>query len=148
MDILNLLERIEDIIEEASKFPLSNKVMIDKEEILEVINEIRLKLPDEINRASWVAKERQRILNEAQLEADELIEKVKEQQKYLIEENEITKQAQKYANQLIDEAERKASDMKIGAYNYSDEILSKLQEKIREINGIIEQNREVLKNME
>ena len=148
MDILNLLERIEDIIEEASKFPLSNKVMIDKEEILEVINEIRLKLPDEINRASWVAKERQRILNEAQSEADELIEKVKDQQKYLIEENEITKQAQKYANQLIEEAERKANDMKVGAYNYSDEILSKLQEKIREINGIIEQNREVLKDID
>ncbi len=115
---------------------------------MEVINEIRLKLPDEINRASWVAKERQRILNEAQSEADELIEKVKEQQIYLVEENEISRQAQKYAKQLIEEAERKANDMKIGAYNYSDEILSKLQEKIREINGIIEQNREVLKNME
>ena len=148
MDILNLLERIEDIIEEASKFPLSNKVMIDKEEILEVINEVRLKLPDEINRASWVAKERQRILNEAQSEADELIEKVKEQQKYLIEDNEITRQAQKYATQIVQEAERTASEMKMGAYSYSDEILSKLQEKIREINGIIEQNREVLKNME
>lgn len=148
MDILNLLERIEDIIEEASKFPLSNKVMIDKDEILEVINEIRLKLPDEINRASWVAKERQRILNEAQSEADELIEKVKEQQKYLVEENEITRQAEKYADQLVQEAERKANDMKMGAYSYSDEILAKLQEKIREINGIIEQNREVLKNME
>lgn len=147
MDILNLLERIEDIIAEASKFPLSNKVMIDKEEILEVINEIRLKLPDEINRASWVAKERQRILNEAQSEADELIEKVKEQQKYLVEDNEITRQAQKYADQLIQEAERKANEMKMGAYSYSDEILAKLQEKIREINGIIEQNREVLKNM-
>lgn len=148
MDILNLLERIEDIIEEASKFPLSNKVMIDKEEILEVINEVRLKLPDEINRASWVAKERQRILNEAQVEADELIEKVQDQQRYLIEDNEITKQAQKYANQIIQDAERKANDMKMGAYKYSDEILSKLQEKIREINNIIENNREVLKNME
>ncbi len=148
MDILNLLERIEDIIEEASKFPLSNKVMIDKEEILEVINEIRLKMPDEINRASWVAKERQRILNEAQSEADEMIDRVKDQQRYLIEENEITKQAQKHAEQLIKEAERKATEMKIGAYDYSDEILSKLQEKIREINGIIEHNRDVLKNME
>jgi len=148
MDILNLLERIEDIIEEASKFPLSNKVMIDKEEILEVINEVRLKLPDEINRASWVAKERQRILNEAQVEADELIEKVQDQQRYLIEDNEITKQAQKYANQIIQDAERKANDMKMGAYNYSDDILAKLQEKIREINNIIENNREVLKNME
>ena len=147
MDILNLLERIEDIIEDASKFPLSSKVMIDKEEVLEVINEIRLKMPDEINRASWVAKERQRILNEAQNEAEELVSKVTEQQKTLIEESEITRQAKKYANQLIQEAEQKANEMKSGAYDYSDEILSKLQEKIREINNIIEDNREVLKKI-
>ena len=147
MDILNLLERIEDIIEDASKFLLSSKVMIDKEEVLEVINEIRLKMPDEINRASWVSKERQRILNEAQNEAEELISKVTEQQKTLIEESEITRQAKKYANQLIQEAEQKANEMKSGAYDYSDEILSKLQEKIREINNIIEDNREVLKKM-
>lgn len=147
MDILNLLERIEDIIEDASKFPLSSKVMIDKEEILEVINEIRLKLPDEINRASWVAKERQRILNEAQGEADELILKVQAQQKQLIEESEIMRLAQKQANQLLQDAEVKANQMKSGAYDYSDEILSKLQDRIREINNIIEDNREVLKNM-
>ena len=148
MDILNLLEKIEDIIEEASKLPLSNKVMIDKEEVLEVINEIRLKMPDEINRASWVAKERQRILNEAQSEADELIEKVKEQQKYLVEESEITREAQQYAKQLIEDAERKANDMKIGAYTYSDEILSSLEGKIKEVIGIIEQNRDSLKGIE
>jgi len=147
MDVLNLLEKIEDIVEDASKFPLSNKVMIDKEEILEVINEIRLKLPDEINRASWVAKERQRILNEAQNEADELVDKVKEQQKMLIEENEITRNAKQYANQILEEAEVKANEMKMGAYNYSDEILSKLQDKIQDINNIIESNREMLKKM-
>lgn len=148
MDILNLLEKIEDIIEEASKLPLSNKVMIDKEEVLEVINEIRLKMPDEINRASWVAKERQRILNEAQSEADELIEKVKEQQKYLVEESEIAREAQEYAKQLVEDAERKANDMKIGAYSYSDEILSGLEEKIKEVISIIEENRNSLKRIE
>lgn len=147
MDILNLLERIEDIVEDASKLPLSSKVMIDKDEILEAINEIRLKLPDEINRASWVAKERQRILTEAQTEADDYLEKIKEQQRMLINESEITKQAQHYAEQLIHEAEIKANDMKVGAYNYSDEILSQLQNKILEINNIIEQNRNILKNM-
>nr|WP_312576043.1 ATPase [Sedimentibacter sp.] len=147
MDVLNLLEKIEDIVEDASKFPLSNKVMIDKEEVLEVINEIRLKLPDEINRASWVAKERQRILTEAQNEAEELIEKVKEQQKMYVEEDEITKQAKQYANQILAEAEQKANDMKLGAYTYSDEILSKLQDKIKDINNIIEENRDMLKKM-
>jgi len=147
MDLLNLLEKIEDIVEDASKFPLSNKVMIDKEEVLEVINEIRIKLPDEINRASWVAKERQRILTEAQTEADDLIEKVREQQMMYIEENEITKQAKLYAKQIVEEAEEKANAMKEGAYSYSDGILSKLQDKIRDINHIIEENRDMLKKM-
>ena len=147
MDVLNLLERIEDIVEDASKLPLSNKVMIDKEEILEAINEIRLKLPDEINRASWVAKERQRILAEAQAEAEELIEKVQEQQLVLIEESEITRLAKQDANKLLQDAEIKANEMKMGAYNYSDEILSKLQDKIRDINNIIEENRDILKKM-
>ncbi len=147
MDVLNLLEKIEDIVEDASKLPLSNKIMIDKEEILEVINDIRLKLPDEINRASWVAKERQRILAEAQSEAEELIHKVKEQQQILVEENEITRIAKQNANQLLQDAEIKANEMKMGAYNYSDEILSKLQDKIRDINNIIEQNREILKRI-
>ena len=94
MDILNLLEKIEDIAEDASKLPLSSKVMIDKDELLEVINEIRLKLPDEINRASWVAKERQRILNEAQSEADDYLEKIKEQQKMLDTKNSEIKELQ------------------------------------------------------
>ncbi|MDF2676071.1 MAG: NtpF [Bacillota bacterium] len=147
MDILNLLEKIEDIAEDASKLPLSSKVMIDKEELLEVINEIRLKLPDEINRASWVAKERQRILSEAQSEADDYLQKIKEQQKMLIEESEIIKHANQYAEQILRDAELKANDMKVGAYNYSDHILSNLQNKIVEINDIIDQNRSVLKNM-
>lgn len=147
MDVLNLLEKIEDIIEDASKLPLSNKIMIDKEEILEVINDIRLRLPDEINRASWVAKERQRILTEAQKEAEELMEKVKEQQKMLIEDSEITRLAKQNANQLLQEAEAKANAMKEGAYNYCDEILSKLQDKIKEINNTIEENREILRSL-
>ena len=61
--------------------------------------------------------------------------------------SEITRQAKIYANEIIEEAERKANEMKVGAYNYSDEILSKLQDKIKEINNIIEDNREVLKKM-
>ena len=62
-----------------------------------------------------------------------------------MEESEITREAQEYAKQLVGDAERKANDMKVGAYVYSDEILSSLEEKIKEIIGIIEQNRDSLK---
>ena len=66
MDILMLIDEIEDIVEAGTSVPFSGKVMIDKEEVLEIIKEIRIKLPDEIKQAAWIKEERQRILAQAQ----------------------------------------------------------------------------------
>lgn len=65
MEIFTLLEALEDILERSKKVPLSNRSIVDKEEILEIIKEIRIKLPDELKQAKWVKEERQRILLEA-----------------------------------------------------------------------------------
>ena len=73
MEIFQLLDNLEDLIENSKKVPLSDKSMIDKEEILEVLKEIRLKLPDELKQAKWVKEERERILAEAQKEADDVV---------------------------------------------------------------------------
>jgi oligopeptide/dipeptide ABC transporter ATP-binding protein len=64
MEILAILETLEDIIEKSIALPFSGKSLIDKEEILEIVKEIRLKLPDDIKQAKWVKEERQRILLE------------------------------------------------------------------------------------
>ena len=66
MEIFTLLETLEDILEKSRTVPFSNKGIVDKEEILELIKEIRLKLPDELKQAKWVKEERARILDEAQ----------------------------------------------------------------------------------
>ena len=147
MDILDLLGKIEDVIEDANKLPLSSKVVIEKEEILDIINDIRLKLPEEISRAAWVANERQRILSEAKIESEELIEKVRNQQKNLIEEHEITRLAKQQAEEILREAETRSQEIKSGTVKYSDDILQKLQDNILHINNIIEDNRSALKNM-
>ena len=68
MEIFELLESLEDIIERGKNLPFTNKGVIDKDEILDLIKEIRLKLPDELKQAKWVKEERQRILVEAQKE--------------------------------------------------------------------------------
>ena len=66
MEIFTLLESLEDVIERSRSLPFSAKGIVDKEEILDLIKEIRLKLPDELKQAKWVKEERQRILVEAQ----------------------------------------------------------------------------------
>ena len=138
---------MEDIIDEASKFPLSNKIIIEKEDLLDIINDIRLKLPEEINRANWVAKERQRILTEAQTEADILIDRAKRQQDGLLNDTEIIKMAKERANEILDAAENRAYEMKVNAFSYSDDLLSKLQEKIAYLHNVVVENREELKKM-
>ena len=69
MEIFTLLETLEEMLEGSKSIPFSNKGIVDKEEMLEIIKEIRLKLPEELKQAKWVKEERQRILVEAQKEA-------------------------------------------------------------------------------
>ena len=73
MEIFTLLETLEEMLESSKAVPFTTKGIIDKEEMLDVIKEIRLKLPDELKQAKWVKEERQRILVEAQKEADDIV---------------------------------------------------------------------------
>ena len=65
MEILSILEALEDLIEKAMTVPFTGKCMVDRDEILDIIQDIRLKLPDDLKQAKWVLEERARILAEA-----------------------------------------------------------------------------------
>ena len=65
MKVLELLNEIEEIVDTSSGFPLTGKILVDADEILEIVKEIRIELPDEIQQAQWIKEERQRILEEA-----------------------------------------------------------------------------------
>ena len=73
MEIFTLLETLEDILERSKSVPFTEKTIVDKEEVLEIIKDIRLKLPDELKQAKWIKEERARILDEAQKEADGIV---------------------------------------------------------------------------
>ena len=73
MELFTLLETLEETLENSKAVPFSGKCIVEKEDILDIIKEIRLKLPDELKQAKWVKEERQRILVEAQKEADGIL---------------------------------------------------------------------------
>ena len=73
MELFTLLETLEDLLESSRNLPFSSKSVVDKEEMLDIIKEIRIKLPDELKQAKWIKEERQRILVEAQKEADGIV---------------------------------------------------------------------------
>ena len=85
MDIMEIVDMMEEAIEKASAVPLTGKVMIDKGELLDYIQEIRLVYPDELKEAKWVKEERQRILSEAENRAEAIQKNAEETQMQLIE---------------------------------------------------------------
>ena len=93
MEIFTLLENLEDILERGKSVPFTNKTIVEKEELLDIIKEIRLKLPDELKQAKWIKEERQRILVEAQKEADEVVKEAENRIISMIDEHEITRKA-------------------------------------------------------
>ncbi len=130
MDIMEIVDMMEETIEKASAVPLTGKVMIDKDELLDYIQEIRLVYPDELKEAKWVKEERQRILSEAESRAEAIQKNAEETQMQLIDEHEITKRAYEQANELVNAAQQKSIEIKTDTDQYVDDILNDAEHRL------------------
>lgn len=131
MEGMEMLDQLEDMIENAHSVPLLGKAMIDKDELLELIQELRLKIPDDLKQAKWIKGERQRILIEAQKEATSIIKTAEDKIISMINENEITKKANEAAEEIVKNANMRAKEIRNGTRQYVEDALSE-SEKILE----------------
>lgn len=145
MEIFTLLETLEDALENGKGLPFSSKCIVSKEDLLDIIKEIRLKLPEELKQAKWVKEERGRILVEAQKEADEIIKEAENRIISMIDEHEITKQAYEQKTQIIEIANEKAREISNGTKMYADSILEKAELVLEDALKTIQNNRKELK---
>ena len=145
MEIFTLLETLEDILENSKNLPFSNKGIVDKEEILEIIKEIRLKLPDELKQAKWVKEERQRILVEAQKEADDIVKEAENRIISMIDEHEITRKAYEQKAEIIETANEMSREISKGTKDYADNILEGIDVALQDALTVIQNNRKELK---
>lgn len=136
MRVLELLEEIEEIVDTAAGFPLTGKIMIDSEELLEIVREIRSELPDEIQQAQWIKNERERIIAEAKQQYEAVIEDAQKQADALVENNDITVKSKLRADELMTVTEDTAKQLKIGTYEYLDGILYNFQGKMEHLSSI------------
>lgn len=130
MDIMEIIEFMEETIDKAPTVPLSGKILIDKEEILDYIQEMRLSYPDELKEAKWVKEERERIISEAEARADSMIKTAETKMLQMVDENEITKQAQEYANSLVEEAKAQSTKLITDSDQYADDILGDVERRL------------------
>ena len=152
MDTLGLITELEDIIDKGVAVPFSGRCLLDKEELLEIIQEIRLKLPTDLEQAKWIKAERQNIINDAKKEAEEIIKNANDQLVAMIDENEITKKATQAASEIMDSANAEANSAKESSYQYADYLLENVEnvvvKTIRDLEqciSIVKENRHHLK---
>ena len=124
MEIFTLLETLEDILERSKSVPFTEKAIVDKEEVLEIIKDIRLKLPDELKQAKWIKEERGRILQEAQKEADDIVREAENRIISMIDEHEITRKAYEQKAEIIETANEMSREISKGTKDYADNITS------------------------
>jgi glutamyl-tRNA reductase len=133
MKILNLLEELEDLIDHAKKVPMTGMTVINKEDVFDLLKDIRMALPEEIQQAKLTLDERETIILGAKKEYDKIISEAEHEKEMMLEENEITQSAIKKANEMLDKTEKHIQDLKLGTYGYVDKILYDFQEKIEEL---------------
>lgn len=131
-DIIELLEYLQDLIEDAAKVPITGKVIVDKKEVMELIEQITNYLPDEFKKAKWVMNEKDRILSEAKKEHENIKNQTLDLMKKQVENHDIVKEAQIKAQDIISHAQREAKEIRLGARDYADEVLSQLENEIKE----------------
>ena len=130
MKVLELLDELDEIIEVASSVPVVRKVMVDPNEVREIVKEIRLELPDEIQQAQWIKNERQRILDEAKAEYESILNEARAKADALVENDEITVKAKARADEILRIAQENSQVMKMSILDYTDSMLYNLQEKV------------------
>ncbi|GAV31260.1 hypothetical protein emb_1d0475 [Coriobacteriaceae bacterium EMTCatB1] len=144
MDILALIDRIEEILEEGRSVPLSTKRMVDPEKIYEIIDEIRANFPDELKQARWIVKERQEMLEEAEKEANRILEEARERAAAIASEQEIVKLAEQQAAEILDNARAKEREIRLGAEDYADEMLANLEVNLSKLLTAVQRGRDRL----
>jgi len=133
MDILHLVDRLEELFNESSSVPLTHKVMMDEGRLLDLIDQMRLAIPEEIKKSQQIISQKERIIAQAHEEANRTIELAKEQCQKLVERDEIVQKAQVMAEDIINKAREENNQIKQEADFYAIDSLEHLEIEMTKI---------------
>ena len=122
-----ILRRTIDIVATAPSMPLSSSPRIDRDEVVELLEDALVRLPDEIRQARWMLKERQEFLDKTKREADELLGAARQQAERMVQRTEVVRAAEARARQVIDAAEEETRRLKNETEDFLDQRLGSFE---------------------
>lgn len=146
MKLYEILDSLQFEIENAANVPLTNKVMIDKDEILDLIDDLRAAIPADVEEARQIKESENRIKTKAAQEARSILDQANEHKAMLIDTNVITKNAYDEADAIIKDAHAEANRLRIKSIEYVASLLTKAQDDLKGIITVMDNNKNELKD--
>ena len=135
MDILQLIDRLEELFNESKAVPFTHNVGVDEDRMLELIDQMRIAIPDEVKKAQQLLAQRDRVMAQAQEEANRTLALAREKADQLVQKDSIAVDAQRRADQVKAQAMAEADNIRAEADNYVLDSLTKLQAELDKLSN-------------
>jgi cell division septum initiation protein DivIVA len=135
MDILQLIDRLEELFNDAKAVPFTHNVVVDEDRMLELIDQMRIAIPEEVKKAQQVMAQRDRVMAQAQEEANRTLQLSRDKAEQMIERDMIVQEAQRRAEQILSQARNEAEATRADADNYVLDTLMQLQDQISKVSN-------------
>ena len=140
-----MLRRVVDIITNARPMPLSTTVRVERDEVLELLEDALERLPDELREARWMLKERQEYLAKVQRDGDEILEAARVRAERMVQRTEIVRSARYTATKMMEEARENARRLRLEAEDFCDQKLAAFEIVLERTMKIVQAGREKLR---
>jgi vacuolar-type H+-ATPase subunit H len=141
LSVLDVVDELEEVVSTARRVPLSANVLISEDEVLELVDRIRLALPEELVQARHAVLDRERLVRAAEQDAEQILAHAEQESQRLLgeaadraaallAEHELTRQAQAHAASLVAEAEQRSAQVRAEADEYARSVMSQLEEQL------------------
>jgi cell division septum initiation protein DivIVA len=138
VDILYLLDQLEEVIGAGSQLPFTSRRLVDEQEILDILDQIRMSIPEELKAARRVSQERDKVLAEAQAEAERLLRDAEMHAAGRLSEHTLVRSAEGRASEIEERAMRDAEEVREQAEAYAYRVLERLHEQINQVGQTVE----------
>jgi len=146
MDILHLVDRLEELFNESRSIWLTRNVIVDEDRMIDIIDQMRVSIPDEIKKAQQLLAQRDRMIAQAQEEAHRIVDMAKEKSEEMVSRENIMQNAQVRYEQVIAQARLEADAIRREADEYALGVLTRLEVELQRSLGTVQNGISMLKN--
>jgi F0F1-type ATP synthase membrane subunit b/b' len=133
VDLAARIHQLEEMVRDAKSMPLSSSALLNRDEVLELIEQMKDSLPDEIKQARWIVKDREELLAKARRDAEAMVEQARDEQLRLASHEAVVQRAQEESDRILQEASEDGRRLRLESEDYVDAKLAQLESALQRI---------------